>query len=395
MNSQPSEPMKNPRFVLFIIVAAQFFGTSVWFGGNAVVPQLQVNFHWSEDAVAWVTSLTQIGFIAGTLVFALVGITDRFSPSRVFFVSSILASISCSVVLIDISSLTLLLSSRVLTGFFLAGIYPVGMKLASDWSERGLGMWLGALVGALVLGTSFPHLIRAYSGSLPLQFTFLFVSTLCATGGVLVLSLVGDGPFRKKATRFSLRSIAYVVNTAPLRSAALGYFGHMWELYAFWAFLPVYLTLQQRADGAGVSAETFVVIASGAVGCVAGGWVSLRAGSHVVASVALLTSGICCAVSPFALTWPPLLFGAFLLLWGITVSADSPQFSTMVSKSAPEEYRGTAITLVTCLGFGISVLSIQLLSWIKTHIDLTYLFLFLLPGPVLGLLFFRKVFRQL
>src|SRR5688572_11390600 len=231
-------PSAKANRVFFVIIFSQFCGTSLWFAGNAVLPQLQALYDWQSNAIGYLTSAVQLGFIAGTLLFALSGITDKLSPSKVFFVSSIVAASCNALMLLDSSSFTLVLLSRGLTGFFLAGIYPVGMKIAADWNEQGLGNWLGALVGALVLGTAFPHGLKLFPQFIEPGVLIVAVSVLVAAGGLLIYLFVKDGPYRKPAAHFSFSEIRTVFKSSSFRAPALGYFGHMWELYAFWAFVP-------------------------------------------------------------------------------------------------------------------------------------------------------------
>ncbi len=382
--------MKAPhqRTVFFTIVAAQFCGTSLWFAGNAVLPQLQAAYHWPTSALGWVTSSTQFGFIVGTMAFSAGGLADRFSPSKVFFASSFIAALANVVVLIAIENYTLVIASRFLVGFFLAGIYPVGMKIASDWKEEGLGHWLGALVGALVVGTAFPHGLKLVPQFVKPPILLIAISLLAVVGAVVLLILVPDGPYRKVSTRFSLAGVGRSFRLPSFRAPALGYFGHMWELYAFWAFVPWIFSHYRtfHAMEASTSLLSFIVIGLGAIGCVAGGYWSLRWGSASVARMALLGSGLCCLISPLLWSFDAPIFISFMIIWGIFVISDSPQFSALVARNAPESFRGSAITLVTCIGFSITIVSIQLLTFLSNIIPPEYLLLLLTPGPVLGLI---------
>ncbi len=367
--------------VMVIVVLAQFCGTSLWFTGNAVIPFLP-----DGHSIGWMTSAVQLGFITGTLVFAFLGISDRFSPSRVFLVSSLLgAAANLGLVMSELPE-GLLLTSRFITGFFLAGVYPVGMKIASDWSERGLGVFLGWLVGALVVGTAFPHLISSMDLGDDWELIPVISSGLATAGGLAVLALVPDGPFRIPAPRFNPAAVVRAFGQPQFRGAALGYFGHMWELYAFWAFVP--LLFANSASGPTLS---FSIIAMGALGCVLGGLVSLRSGSARVAYLSLLVSGFCCLLSPVLFELPHTIMLAVTLAWGFFVVSDSPQFSALVSQASSAEYRGSALTMVTCIGFAITIVSIQLLGFLADRIGAQYLFLLLLPGPVFGLWSMRKL----
>ena len=379
--------------VFIIIIFSQFCGTSLWFATNAILPQLQTLYSWEENALGHLTSAVQVGFIVGTLLFALSGITDKFSPSKIFFISSMIAASCNAIVLLEPSSFGLMLTSRALTGFFLAGIYPVGMKIAADWNEQGLGHWLGALVGALVLGTAFPHYLRLVPQLVDPNLLIYTVSLLALFGGVLVFLLVKDGPFRKPPTHFSFSEVRTAFKYSPFRAPAFGYFGHMWELYAFWAFVPwavnFYLS-QYTYSGVHPSLFSFLIIGAGGIGCLVGGRLSFKMGSKRVAQSALIASGICCLISPFIWSMSVTNFFAIMIFWGFMVAADSPQFSALVAANAPVSIRGSAITITICIGFAISIITIQLLAYMQSIIAPQYLFLLLAPGPIAGVLLLNR-----
>jgi MFS family permease len=289
-----------------------------------------------------------------------------------------------------------LLALRFLTGFFLAGIYPVGMKIATGWYRSDLGNALGFLVGALVLGTAFPHLLKGLGQALPWEAVMVAVSALAACGGLLMFVLVADGPHLAKGARFDPKALVVIFRSRPFRASAFGYFGHMWELYAFWAFVPFVLTAhlnQGQAAGINVSFWAFVVIAAGSLGCAGGGLVSLRAGSAPVAFAQLAASGLCCALSPIFFGAPTPVFLAFLVFWGIVVVGDSPQFSALNAKNAPREWVGSALTIGNCIGFAITIASIQLLTYCAALVNTAYLLLLLTPGPIFGLIALRPLLR--
>lgn len=374
--------------VFTVIILAQFLGTSLWFAGNALVPVLQARFGWAPGMVASVTSSTQFGFIIGTLVFAWLGLADRFSPSRLFFVSSILAALSNMIAVINLESTEIMMTSRFCVGFFLAGIYPVGMKIASDWKAEGLGLWLGALVGALVLGTAFPHLGRSFLNRTSPEGFMSTLSLMAVAGGALLWMLVPDGPFRKPGSRFSFIAIKSVFNSASFRSAAFGYFGHMWELYAFWAFVPVIVASYTVSNFSLIPAnlQSFLFIGVGVVSCVVGGIISSYAGSFRVAQWSLIISGLCCLSLSVVMELSPALYFIFMLVWGAAVIADSPQFSSLVARNAPPESRGAAITLVTSIGFAVTIISINTVSLLLQMVDIRYAVLILAIGPAFGLI---------
>ena len=366
---------------------AQFAGTSLWFAGNAILPALQETYQFSNDSLGHVASAVQLGFIVGTLVFAIFSLADRFSPNRVFFFSAMAGALFNAAILLVEFSISQLILFRFFTGFFLAGIYPVGMKIAADWYEKGLGKALGFLVGALVLGTAFPHLLNSLQTVFSWEQVLLFVSAFALSGGLLML-LMPTGPYRRKAAKFKMSAIADVFKVKPLLKSATGYFGHMWELYAFWAFVPWFLNFyaSQNQVNINVSAWSFAIIAIGSLSCVFGGLLSLKRGSYFVAKSNLTLSGIACLFSPLLFWLPFPLVILYLLFWGATVIPDSPQFSSMVAASAPKEIIGTALTIVNCTGFTVSVFSIQLLNWTSGIVGFEpFIFLLLLPGPIAGL----------
>jgi MFS family permease len=383
-----------PRRILPVITASQLAGTSVWFAGNAVMPDLIRRGGLSPEALGNITTAVQLGFIAGTLVFAFLAIADRFSPRRVFLVCSLLAAATNGATYLTGSNLWPLLVLRFATGLCLAGIYPVGMKIAAGWYDRNLGHALGFLVGALVLGTALPHLIRGLGRELPWEGVMLAVSAIAAVGGVTMYLLVPDGPHLKSGARFDPKALAAIFRSADFRASSFGYFGHMWELYAFWAFVPTYIAAHSGVMGvvqSAISLISFVVIAAGAIGCVVGGLASQWIGSARVANAQLTVSGICCLASPAMFLMPLPLTLAFLLVWGITVVGDSPQFSAMNARTAPPHLVGSALTIVNCIGFSITIASIQLLNIIQSDVSMQYVFLLLLPGPVLGVIALRRL----
>jgi predicted MFS family arabinose efflux permease len=390
--SSPALPAR-PPYLLPTIVLAQFAGTSLWFAGNAIMSDLQVAFSLPEGSLGPITASVQLGFITGTLVFALLMVADRFSPSKVFFASALLASLGNVGVATVADGYLGVLLLRFLTGFFLAGIYPVGMKISADWYAKGLGRALGYLVGALVLGTAFPHFIRFQGGNLPWTTVLWITSGVATLGGLAIWLLVPDGPHRRRGSGFRPGVIAEMFRYPKFRAAAFGYFGHMWELYAFWAFVPVLLATYAAAhhELIDVSGWSFFIIGIGGLGCVLGGYASGKYGSDNVAFGMLLTSGLCCLLLPFVanLAWP--LFATLLLLWGFTVVGDSPQFSTLVAQNAPPEFVGSALTLVNSIGFAITIGSIQLLQWAALAWSPTWMFWLLIPGPIFGLLALRQL----
>jgi MFS transporter, DHA1 family, inner membrane transport protein len=394
---QPAPPTPPaPSRVLPVIVLAQLLGTSPWFAVNAVMPDLQRLAGWETHAVGGLSAALQLGFVAGTLLFALLAVADRFSARWVFFTSACGAAI-CTLAAAEASpSLPALTFWRVATGLCLAGIYPVGMKLAAQWFPQGLGAALGWLVGALVLGSASAHALRAWGvdfaqdGGSAVRSVFWAVAALCAVAGLMVLWLVPEPAVRlgRVAPGLRLQALASLWRDRRLRASAGGYFGHMWELYTVWVLVPLVLATR-LADTVAVSWAAFLVLAAGALGCIGGGLVARRWGGPAagarVAAVQLAASGLCCLVAPWMLQAPMPLFMVWLLLWGITVAGDSPQFSALTASFAPPAAVGSVLALVNSMGFAISAYSVDLFLRATAHHTLAVVLPWLALGPALGL----------
>jgi MFS family permease len=377
------------RRILPIITISQFLCTSLWFAGNSIIADIAKDLSLEPQFLAHLTSAIQFGFISGTLVFAIFTVSDRFSPSLVFFCSSILAGLFNLGISIDGIHSTEILIFRFLTGFFLAGIYPVGMKIASDYYKAGLGKSLGFLVGALVLGTAFPHLLKNLITGFLWKYVVYSTTALSLLGGLCILLLIPDGPYRKSSQQFNFTAFLKGFQQQNFRSASFGYFGHMWELYTFWAFVPVILAAYRNRypeTNLNISLLSFLIIASGGLACVFSGLVSSYFGTKKTAVIALTISCLCCLLSPLFLFSPSvILFLTFLFIWGLAVIADSPLFSTLVAHNAPEESRGTSLTIVNCIGFSITIVSIQFINSLSDKMDSQYLYMLLAIGPLFGL----------
>ena len=380
--------MQRP-WILPIIIISQFCCTSLWFATNGVMENLIQEFSLNNTALGHLTSAVQFGFITGTLVFAFLTIADRYSPSKVFFVCAILGSIANLGAVWDENSFLSLFLSRFATGLFLAGIYPVGMKIAADYYQKGLGKSLGYLVGALVLGTALPHLIKDLSGEIDWKLVIITTSVIAGIGGSLLFFLVPDGPYRRSSHSFDFRAFFQVFRSKNFRAAAFGYFGHMWELYAFWAFIPLMLVSYQQIhpdNDFNIPLIAFLAIGLGGVSCAAGGYLSLRYGPKNIAAIALFLSGCCCLISPLIIGQENAsIFVIFLIFWGLVVVADSPLFSTLVAYNANPENKGTALTIVNCIGFSITIISLQAMGMVMDRVDPQYVYVVLTIGPILGL----------
>jgi len=376
--------------VLPVIVLSQFLCTSLWFAGNAVINDITYKLQIEPSFAGYLASAVQFGFIAGTLIFALLSVADRFSPSVVFCICAVFAAAANVAIIISGITAFEIILFRFVTGFFLAGIYPVGMKIAADHYAEKLGLSLGFLVGALVLGTAFPHLLKSLTTNLPWKYVIFSTSLLSIFGGVLLYLNVPDGPFRHRSASLHFTGFLKGFQNPQFRSVALGYFGHQWEVYAFWVFIPAMLnTYNQHYPSAGFNVPllTFAIIGIGCLACICSGLLAQNVGLKRMALISLITSGICCIASPLMLLCgSKTLFLLFLFIWGLTVAADSPLFSTMIAHNAPIGFKGSSLTIVNCIGYCVTIISIQLLTALHTDENAQYIFLLLAIGPVLGVI---------
>lgn len=373
--------------ILFIIVIAQFFCTSVWFAGNAVMTEMANAKNLDSFFLVYLISAVQFGFIIGTLFFALLAIADRFSPSLVFFFSALLAAFFNGLITMESINGNSILACRFFTGFFLAGIYPVGMKIAADYFENGLGKSLGFLVGALVLGKSLPHLLKSLSINQSWEIILYATSALSIIGGFILFIGVKDGPYRKKLGKINFAALGKLFQIPTLRQSAFGYFGHMWELYTFWTFVPLLLSQKLNNPNYHYSFLSFLIIGSGALACFASGLLSTKLNTRNIALVAVSLSGSCCLFFPLVFWYGSNEFYiGYLIFWGICVVADSPMFSSLVATNAPAELRGSTLTIVNCIGFLITILSIQLMGQLLQHFSFYWVWTLLAIGPVFAVL---------
>jgi MFS family permease len=370
------------------IVIAQLFGTSLWFSINGVWISLSNDMGVDESALGYFTLMVQAGFITGTMSIAIKGLADRFKASKVFAVANFIGAILNVGLVFTIKSIYLSMILRFLTGICLAGIYPIGMKLVVSWAPKHAGAALSWLLGMLTLGTALPHLMRGITLSFAWQWTLLVSSLLAILGGILIL-IQKDGPYLPKVKEkvHFLKGLS-ALKFPEFRAVAGGYFGHCWELYAFWMLTPLLVTREiGRMDLSAtlIPWVSFCIIAVGLVGCVGGGWLSKRFGSFSVAYFALFTSCIICAVYPL-LTWlPGSLLLILLVLWGLSVIADSPQFAAMAAVNSPQEYVGSSLAVINAVGFALTIPSIWITSSLW-NLQGPWVVWWLLPGSILGLL---------
>lgn len=386
--------MKSP---VLIIVIAQLFGTSLWFSANSAADDLIQTWGITAADIGLLTNAVQLGFILGTLSFALTGLADRFAASRIFAVCAVLGAFFNGCFALLANDMGSAMPLRFAVGLCLAGVYPLGMKLVVSWVPERAGAALAQLVGMLTLGTALPHGIRLAGAGWSWQATLLVSSGLALLAAVMIFRL-GDGPHLKRphdAPPLRMGRVLYAFSVPEFRASALGYFGHQWELYAFWTLVPSLVVLSGLAvmPSGLLSGLSFAIIGIGALGCVLGGWWSHRVGSARVAAVALAVSALCCAVFPLSGDWPAGIKVALLLLWGASVVADSPHFSALSARACSPEIVGSALAFQNSVGFAITMFSIYLgTAWVGSWgMDIAWL---LLPGPVLGLIGLFPLWRR-
>ena len=376
---------------LALLAAAELLGMSVWFAGTAVAPALRDRLLLSGPQTAWLTSSVQLGFVAGTLVAAVLNLSDIF-PLRWYVAGCALLAAAANAILIPANSFPAAIASRLLTGAALAGVYPPAMKMAATWFRAERGLAIGAVVGALTIGKAMPYLLEG-GGALPFV-TVVAVPSFAAVAAALVIAIgYRDGPHAFPARPFAWGLAGSVIREPVLRRITGGYLGHMWELYAFWAWIPAYLAASFAARGSAGAAGAwpFACVAGGAIGCVWGGRAADRRGRVPVVRAALMVSGACCVISALAFGGPRWIVVIACLVWGMAVIADSAQFSALITEHAPPHAVGTALTLQTSIGFLLTIGSIQLVPVIAAATGWRWAMVVLALGPVAGLLCVRTL----
>lgn len=373
--------------MLGVVSLAQFLGMTLWFSATAITPRLITEYDIAPEHAAWLTMAVQAGFVAGTLFSALSNLADVLNARVLMFVGSLVGALTNAAVLIAPGGSTVI-ALRFLTGASLALVYPPGMKIAAGWFREGRGFALGMLIGALTLGKAFPHLLTAIFG-VEWRQPMILVSVLALIGGSLVLLIVRDGPFVAPTAPFDPHAIRKVLASRGARLATLGYLGHMWELYAMWTWVAVFATASFAASGmtaatAAGSVAAFLAIGSGAVGCVLAGYIADRVGKARVAKWAMIASAASAALTLAVFGQAPVLLYALIMFWGFAVVADSAQFSALVSEHAPRDHVGTALTMQTCVGFLLTMVTIEALPRLAAATGWQFASLLLVPGPLLG-----------
>jgi len=381
--------MQNSKpHTLFLLSLAELLAMGVWFSASAVVPALTVAWNLGDAGRAWLTMSVQIGFVIGALISSFLNLADRIPAHRLMAVSSWLAALSTVFIPLVADGVEVAIGFRFFTGLFLAGVYPVGMKIIATWTKEDRGLGIGLLVGALTVGSAGPHLLTAVGGVGDWQSVLYISATLAALGGVIAAVFIDEGPFQSQSPPFNWRYVGEVIRTRELRLANLGYLGHMWELYAMWVWAPIFVLASFDAAGIApmwASLSAFALIAVGGIGSLVAGSLADRFGRTAITIASLLISGTCSLLVGFLYGGNPVLLLIVCLIWGFAVVADSAQFSACVTELCRPEYTGTALTLQTSLGFLLTLVTIRMMPSLEQIVGWEYAFASLAIGPGLGI----------
>lgn len=374
---------------------AEIFALCLWFSASVIAPELREGWNLSSNAEGWLSASVPLGFVIGALVSSTLGIADRFNPRKILAISAFLgALLNALLIFVDTALFGIIL--RILTGVTLAGVYPIAVKILSQWFPKKRGLAMGILIASLTLGSALPHIVVMFFSSLDWKFIILCSSLLALFSALIVTFCVEDAPVQSKKLPFSLKLIKEVVTNKPVMLANYGYFGHMWELYAMWTWLPAFLAASFVIHSPDtpfwfVALSSFASIGiAGGIGCVVGGIISDKVGRANLTILSMIISGICSIGIGFTFGHSIWLTLTIALIWGMSIISDSAQFSAAVSEIAEEEYVGTALTFQMCIGFLLTIFSINLVPILQRLVGWEWVFTFLAIGPILGIVFMVK-----
>jgi MFS family permease len=388
------------RKALFRLALAELLAMSLWFSASAVVPELKAEWELDAGAAAWLTISVQLGFVAGALLSAVTTLSDLVDARRLVAASTFFGAAATAAIAAFATSVSLAIGLRFITGVALAGVYPPGMKIMAGWFRDRRGLAIGVMVGALTVGSAAPHLLRVAGGIGDWRHVLYLAAGLAVAGGLIALFGLRTGPYEAPTAPFDPRAVGRILRDRPTMLANVGYFGHMWELYAVWTWIPLYLAASFRLDGSDFTTPlvaggvAFAAIAMGGPGAWLAGLSADRRGRTAVTSLSMLVSGACCLAAGVVLAAPAWLITPFCLLWGFAIVADSAQFSTCVTELAEPAYVGTALTLQTAVGFLLTNVTIRMLPVWQERFGWEWAFAPLAIGPAIGTIAMLRLRRR-